>query len=677
MGRGQQPSSNRLPQQLLNPTFQLEIHPWWPTRQHSADQHLIAAAGKTKAVISLFIRSHTQQQHRITGLSPTQTNHLLDVLHQADHAHHRGRMDGLKRAVITAGLVVEGDVAAGDRCVQSTAGLRDPTASHGQLPVPLGCFRRREIEVVGDRQWFCTDATQVAGSFSNGRLSTTLGIQSHPTVGAIHRGSHTPLHRVHGSLALLRTQAHHSGIRGSGGDHRIGKHLLVVLTMHPTLAGDGRIIKQGQQNACRVVQSRELTLLPLPKLLKIRRRLLQQIVLFNGRVIRQSGGRHLSGHLAVMQHAHQGFLQHLTHHSGLQTPASEALHQRFFTAGLHHKQHPLLGLREQKFVGRHALFAGRNPIEVELNPQTTFGRHFRTAAGESGSPHVLSSHHITTGKCLQTGLDQPFFQERIANLNGRAVIQGIGTEFSTGETGAAHAIPTGGAAHVNHRIPHPLGAGLDDLFGLHQTQRHGVHQRIPPVGGIESHFTTNGGHTNAIAVMGDAGHNAFDQPNVDGVFKGAETQCIQQRDRASSHGEDVPQDAADAGGGTLEGLHSRGVVVAFNLESQAMAFPQVDHTGIFTRTHQNSGTFRWKPPQQRPGVAIAAVFGPHHPEHPQLGTVGLPSKPPTDLLPIRRFQTFLFQSRIDVVGRGGHAGLTSSCSQCCRRRDQTQGSSSR
>ena len=447
--------------------------------------------------------------------------------------------------------------------------------------------------------------------------------------------------------------------------------------MHPALAGDGWIIQQLQQHGRRVLQGRQLTLLPLPELLQIRRGLLQQGVLLNRRVIRQGGGRHLGSHLAVVQHTHHRFLQHLTHHGGLQTPASEALHQRLLATGLHHKQHPLLGLREQKFVGRHAVFAGRDAIEVEFNPQATFGRHLRTTAGESGSPHVLGRHHITAGEGLQAGLDQPLLQKRITHLNRRTVVQGVGTEFGTGETGAAHAIPTRGAAHVDHRIAHPLGAGLDDLLGLHQTQRHGIHQGIAAIGRIKGHFPADGGYADAVAVMGDAGHNPFDQPDVDGILQRAETQRVQQRDRAGSHGEDVPQNSADPGGSPLKGLHRRWVVVALNLEGQAMAIPQIDHTGVLTRPHQNPRAFRWKPTQQWPGIAVAAVFGPHHSEHPQLGTVGLPSKPSTDLLPIRRFQTFLFQSRTDVVGRGGHAGLTSSCSQCCRRRDQTQGSSSR
>merc|ERR1711995_115756 len=113
MGGGQEPSSNGPAQQPLNSAFEIKVHPRWTTCHRPTDQHLIAAASKTKAVIPLFIRCNTQQQHSITGLTPSQSDHPVDVLHQTDHADHWSRMDRLKRAVIPTGLVVEGHIATG------------------------------------------------------------------------------------------------------------------------------------------------------------------------------------------------------------------------------------------------------------------------------------------------------------------------------------------------------------------------------------------------------------------------------------------------------------------------------------------------------------------------------------------------------------------------------------
>ena len=59
-------------------------------------------------------------------------------------------MNGLKTAIIRACFVIERDVAAGDGSVQGSTGLGQTPACHGQLPIPLRCFRRREIQIVGD-----------------------------------------------------------------------------------------------------------------------------------------------------------------------------------------------------------------------------------------------------------------------------------------------------------------------------------------------------------------------------------------------------------------------------------------------------------------------------------------------------------------------------------------------
>ena len=156
----------------------------------------------------------------------------------------------------------------------------------------------------------------------------------------------------------------------------------------------------------------------------------------------------------MLQHPHHGLLEHTPHHSSLQSPAPEPLHQELLAAGTHHKQHALLGFREQVLVGGHALFAGGHTIEIELDAHIPLGGHLRAAAGETGGAHVLRGHHITTLERLETGFNQPLLQERIPHLHGRTVIEGGGAEFSTGKTGSTHAITARGASHVNHWIAH-------------------------------------------------------------------------------------------------------------------------------------------------------------------------------------------------------------------------------
>ena len=124
----------------------------------------------------------------------------------------------------------------------------------------------------------------------------------------------------------------------------------------------------------------------------------------------------------MLKHPHHRLLKHPPHHSGLQTPAAEALHEGLFTAGTHHKQHALLRFREQILVSRHALFTGGHLVEVQFDPQIALRRHLRATAGEARCAHVLSSNHISALEGLEASFDQPLLQEWITNLNSRAIV---------------------------------------------------------------------------------------------------------------------------------------------------------------------------------------------------------------------------------------------------------------
>ena len=69
-------------------------------------------------------------------------------------------------------------------------------------------------------------------------------------------------------------------------------------------------------------------------------------------------------------------------------------------------------------------------------------------------------------------------------------------------------------------------------------------------------------NADAIAVAADAGDDAGDQMAGLGMIRAAEAKRVQVGDRTSPHGEDVAQDAADAGRRTLVGLDEARVVVA-------------------------------------------------------------------------------------------------------------------
>ena len=441
--------------------------------------------------------------------------------------------------------------------------------------------------------------------------------------------------------------------------------------MNPAFAGDGGVIQQAEQRVGWIGQWAEVIVRPGPELLELGRWFLKQCVLLDGGVIGEGGGRNLGSNSSVMQHPNQRFLQHAADHSSLEPPTPEPLHQRFLAAGLDHKQHPLLGLREQKLIRGHPGFPGGHPIQVQFNAEPPFGRHFRTAAGETSRTHVLGCHDIPAGEGLQTGFDQSLFKKGVTHLHRRPVIEGVGTEFGTGEAGTTHAIATGGAAHVDHGIPDTDGSGFDDLVGFHQAKGHGIDQRIPGIGRVEGDFTTHGWHADAIAVMGDPGHNPFDQSDIGRILQRTEAQGVEQGDRTGPHREDVPKDPAHTRGSPLKRFHRRRVVVTLDLERKAMAITQIHHTGVFARAHQDPRTFRREAAEQRPGVAVAAVFGPHHTEHAQFRPVGRSVEPPTDLIPVPGLQSFLLESISNVipnrVSRGNHNRCCTSY-QCCRQR---------
>jgi hypothetical protein len=204
-------------------------------------------------------------------------------------------------------------------------------------------------------------------------------------------------------------------------------------------------------------------------------------------------------------------------HTSLQTPAVEDLHHLRLAAFLHHQQHPLLGFREQVFPGSHAAFPRRHSVEVKADPHPSLGGHFRSGAGEASRPHILGSHHSSCGKGLQTGLDEALAQEGIPHLHCRPILLRILLELGAGKAGAADAIPPGGGAHVQDRVPHPPRCRFHHCRRLQQPQGHDVDQGIAAVAGIHRHFSPHCGYPDTVAVVGDPFHHPGHEAAVAGI----------------------------------------------------------------------------------------------------------------------------------------------------------------
>jgi hypothetical protein len=103
------------------------------------------------------------------------------------------------------------------------------------------------------------------------------------------------------------------------------------------------------------------------------------------------------------------------------------------------------------------------------------------------------------------------------------------------------------------------------------------------------------------------------------MIRRAEAQRVHGRDRPGAHGEDIAQDAADAGGSPLVGLDVGGVVVAFHLEDDAIAIADIDHAGVLAGTldHARAGGRQGSEPLLR--GFVGAVLVPHGREDAELG----------------------------------------------------------
>src|ERR1700689_5283362 len=107
-----------------------------------------------------------------------------------------------------------------------------------------------------------------------------------------------------------------------------------------------------------------------------------------------------------------------------------------------------------------------------------------------------------------------------------------------------------------------------------------VHERVAVIRSFKHAFAADGGYTEAVAVVRNAGNRALENAPVARaglrVVEPAKTQSIQNGDRARAHREDVAQNPAHARGCALEGLDEAGVIVRFNLEGDGHSVADVD-----------------------------------------------------------------------------------------------------
>ena len=100
---------------------------------------------------------------------------------------------------------------------------------------------------------------------------------------------------------------------------------------------------------------------------------------------------------------------------------------------------------------------------------------------------------------------------------------------------------------------------------------------------MEIHLAADGRHAERVAVAADAGNHAGDQMAGFWVIGIApKRSALMRGDGAGAHGEDVAQNAADAGGGALIGLDEGRMIVAFHLEDDRQSPSPISTTPAFS-----------------------------------------------------------------------------------------------
>src|SRR5207245_4982584 len=149
---------------------------------------------------------------------------------------------------------------------------------------------------------------------------------------------------------------------------------------------------------------------------------------------------------------------------------------------------------------------------------------------------------------------------------------------------------------------------------------------------LDRNSAVNSGHSEAITIKRESTDHADEDAAISPDGLGAcvivrddrpEAQRVEHGDGPGAHGEDVAQDAADAGRGALERFDVAGVVVRLDLEHSAEAVADLDHTGVAARALQDLRAASGQAAQVDLARLVGAVLAPHYAEDAQFSQVGL------------------------------------------------------
>ena len=246
-------------------------------------------------------------------------------------------------------------------------------------------------------------------------------------------------------------------------------------------------------------------------------------------------------------------------------------------------------------------------------------RHLGERRRQPGRAAVLQRDDEVALDELEARLDQLLARERVADLDGRSLVRVLFPKLLAGEHArAADAVAPGRRAVEEDDVSRSARLRLEHALGGEEPDAHRVHEAVVRVGRVEDRLATDRRHADAVPVVPDSGHRAFEHP-----ARLAEAEPVEQRDGPRAHGDDVAQDAADPGRGALERLDRGRVVVALDLEGDRLAVAEVDDARVLARALEDARRLRREAPQEERRVLVAAVLRPEEREDGELEVVRL------------------------------------------------------
>src|SRR5271168_3235487 len=226
-------------------------------------------------------------------------------------------------------------------------------------------------------------------------------------------------------------------------------------------------------------------------------------------IVGERGVRNFRDYFAVFEHAHGRVVGDAADLDGVESPLLKDAENFFFTTLLCDQQHALLRFAEHDLVGSNTRFALWHAVEFDFDSGAAARAHLAGRASQPGRAHILNANDGAGLHGFQTGFEQQFFEERISDLNIRALGFRAFAELLARHGGTVDAVASGFRADINYGIALPGCASVKNLVAANQAQSERVDQRIAGVARLELHFAAEVGDAETISVGRYAGDYAL------------------------------------------------------------------------------------------------------------------------------------------------------------------------